>query len=106
MSVEFKGTLFSCNLCSYQCLTQEDMTKHSVTTHMTPKIDDPINPPHYKGRDVMDIIDRYQLSFCLGNVVKYILRARRKGGYEDLLKAQWYLNEEIRIEGMKPKRRK
>lgn len=58
---------------------------------------DPINPSHYKGRDVMDIINRYELSFCLGNVVKYVLRSKEKGGIEDLKKAEWYLSEEIRL---------
>jgi len=58
---------------------------------------DPINPQHYRGRDVMDIINRYNLSFCLGNVCKYILRAKEKGGVEDLKKARWYLDEEIRL---------
>ncbi len=56
-----------------------------------------INPSYYKGRDVMDIINRYLLSFCLGNVVCYVLRHKQKNGIEDLKKAKWYLEEEIRI---------
>lgn len=56
---------------------------------------DYVNPSYYKGRDVMDIINRYHLSFCLGNVVKYVLRSKEKNGKEDLEKAMWYLKEEI-----------
>jgi CRISPR/Cas system-associated protein Cas5 (RAMP superfamily) len=59
------------------------------------KEDNPISPTYYKGRDVMDIINRYSLSFCLGNVVKYVLRSKEKNEKEDLEKAMWYLKEEI-----------
>lgn len=45
----------------------------------------------------MDIINRYDLSFCLGNVCKYVLRSKEKSGLIDLKKAQWYLEEEIRL---------
>jgi DNA-binding CsgD family transcriptional regulator len=59
---------------------------------------DPVNhPPHYKegGIEVIDFIEAKQLGYHLGNVVKYISRAYHKGGMEDLLKAQWYLNRAI-----------
>jgi hypothetical protein len=56
---------------------------------------DKINPDYYNGRDVMEIINRYELSFCLGNVVKYVLRSKNKEGKIDLKKALWYLEEEI-----------
>jgi DNA-binding CsgD family transcriptional regulator len=59
---------------------------------------DPVNhPAHYKkgGIEVIDFIEAKQLGYHLGNVVKYISRAYHKGGMEDLLKAQWYLNRAI-----------
>jgi hypothetical protein len=35
-------------------------------------------------------------NFCIGNAIKYLWRAGRKGGYlEDLRKAAWYINREI-----------
>lgn len=39
------------------------------------------HPEHYKGNkyEAIDIIDDYQLGFNLGNAVKYILRAGKKG---------------------------
>jgi uncharacterized protein DUF3310 len=65
------------------------------------------NPAHYGGADnpyeAIKVIDAWGLGFCLGNTVKYISRAGRKGGeavLDDLRKARWYLDHEIaRIEG-------
>lgn len=65
-------------------------------------MNDPVNSPsHYKGKNGMesiDVIEAFGLdkSFCLGNVVKYVLRAGKKGdAIQDLKKARWYLNREI-----------
>jgi hypothetical protein len=55
-------------------------------------------PPHYKtgGIETIDFIEAKKLSYNLGNVVKYITRAKHKGDYmQDLEKAQWYLSREI-----------
>lgn len=65
---------------------------------------DPVNhPPHYTlgGVEVIDAIEAWQLGYHLGNVVKYVARAGRKGDrLEDLRKAAWYLAREIaRSEG-------
>lgn len=59
-------------------------------------VDDPINPKHYQGDLVMRIIEHFKLGFALGNCIKYILRHRDKGGVEDLKKAAWYLDREIK----------
>jgi hypothetical protein len=56
---------------------------------------DPVNPAHYRGDTVMRIIEDFDLGFCLGNVVKYILRHLEKAGLEDLKKARWYLDRYI-----------
>lgn len=61
---------------------------------------DAINhPKHYvEGRkyEPADVIDDWQLDFVLGNAVKYISRAGRKGNtLEDLEKAKWYLQRRI-----------
>jgi hypothetical protein len=56
------------------------------------------SPAHYTdgGIQTIDFIEAKSLNFHLGNVVKYISRAGKKGdNLEDLLKAQWYLNREI-----------
>jgi len=56
------------------------------------------HPEHYQGNgiEVIDIIDSFKLNFALGNAIKYILRADKKGNRkQDLEKARWYLNREI-----------
>lgn len=63
-----------------------------------PKPDMVNNPPHYTegGIETIDFIEAKRLDYHLGNVVKYVTRAGKKGsGMEDLLKAQWYLNRAI-----------
>lgn len=62
------------------------------------------HPPHYvdgRKHEPIDVIEDWGLGFCLGNAVKYISRAGRKGdACEDLRKARWYLDREIaRMEG-------
>ena len=60
------------------------------------------HPSHYGGKDntyeAIKVIDAWNLDFCLGNVVKYISRAGKKGNNskeQDLKKALWYLEHEI-----------
>ena len=63
------------------------------------KVDAVHHPPHYKagGIETIDFIEAKSLNYNLGNVVKYITRADHKGNkLEDLQKAQWYLNREIK----------
>lgn len=58
------------------------------------------HPDYYKrgGIEVIDVIEAWGLGFNLGNVVKYIARAGRKtkDGLQDLRKAAWYLDREIK----------
>ena len=58
---------------------------------------DPINPDHYKNNPsgVECIAITEHMNFCLGNVIKYVMRCDHKGGIEDLKKAKWYLEREI-----------
>ena len=64
-----------------------------------PKPDMVNNPSHYTkgGIETIDFIEAKNLGYHLGNVIKYVSRAEMKGGKEDLLKAQWYLNRAIEI---------
>jgi hypothetical protein len=56
---------------------------------------DPITAPgHYTIYPVQPIEITRHLGFCLGNAVKYILRAPYKGGVEDVDKALHYLDWE------------
>jgi len=59
---------------------------------------DPVNPPHYRahpaGIECIAVAEHF--SFCLGNAIKYIWRAGKKGNViEDLRKARWYIDREI-----------
>ena len=60
------------------------------------------HPQHYGGQDnpyeAIKVIDAWDLGFSLGNTVKYISRAGKKGKdkeLEDLRKALWYLQYHI-----------
>jgi len=61
------------------------------------------HPNHYQGKvEVIDIIDQAteglqgNQAFCIGNVIKYIMRHQHKNGLEDLKKAAWYLDRVIK----------
>tara|TARA_R100000734_G_C3218856_1_gene31155 strand:+ start:73 stop:285 length:213 start_codon:yes stop_codon:yes gene_type:complete len=58
---------------------------------------DQINPNHYKTGNIetYDFIIAKNLSYALGNVIKYIVRHKYKGGIVDLEKAKWYLQKAI-----------
>lgn len=58
------------------------------------------HPRHYGSTEdqyeAIKVIEAWGLGFCLGNVLKYIRRAGKKGAaLVDLQKAAWYLNREI-----------
>ena len=60
------------------------------------------HPQHYGGNDntyeAIKVIEAWDLDFHLGNTVKYISRAGKKGSdkeLQDLKKALWYLERKI-----------
>lgn len=66
---------------------------------------DNINPSHYKGNGMesIDVIEAFLpkeqvIGFLRGNIIKYQLRYKNKGGVEDLKKQQWYTNKLIEVE--------
>ena len=61
------------------------------------------HPNHYGGKDneyeAIKVIEAWELDFHLGNTVKYISRAGKKGvnkELEDLKKAKFYLDRKIK----------
>lgn len=60
------------------------------------------HPSHYGGDttyEAIKVIEAWGLGFCLGNAVKYISRAGKKNTLktvEDLKKAVWYIEREIK----------
>lgn len=75
------------DVCNKQIRENDDNKNKEMINH----------PIHYnQGIEAIDYIESHKLSFCLGNVVKYITRAKHKGTeLQDLKKASWYLQREI-----------
>lgn len=71
-------------------------------TRTETEFDNVNHPKHYtEGRkyEPIEVIEDWKLDFCLGNALKYISRAGRKDEtktIEDLEKAKWYIDREIR----------
>lgn len=61
-----------------------------------------IEPKHYTDLKIspLDYIvaNENEFEWCIANVIKYVSRYKRKNGLEDLKKAQWYLNYQIKLE--------
>lgn len=63
------------------------------------------HPAHYtSGKmeciDIVDVMteDKQGLeAFCTGNIVKYLYRYNKKGGVEDVKKAEWYFKKLIEV---------
>ena len=60
------------------------------------------HPIHYNmGIEAIDYIESHNMNFNIGNVIKYVTRAKHKNNeLEDLKKSLWYLQREIaKLEG-------
>lgn len=81
---------------------EKPSAEHVDLQEVSEKVCDNVNhPAHYtSGKiEVIDFIEDKKLGFHLGNAVKYISRAGRKDPaktIEDLRKAAWYLNRQIK----------
>lgn len=81
---------------------EEALEEISTNSILEPEVDMVNHPPHYQGKyEVIDIIEQaveglepFQ-AYCIGNVVKYVMRHSKKNGIEDLKKAAFYLNRVI-----------
>lgn len=80
----------------------EEMKKPTIEYFAVEEPSDNVNhPSHYTGKyeciDVMQDVfgDEATNDFCLCNAFKYIWRARKKNGLEDVKKAVWYLKKYI-----------
>jgi hypothetical protein len=69
-----------------------------------PEFDSVNHPHHYNnsgancpcGRQIECIDVTRHMSFNLGNAMKYLWRFKDRNGLEDLKKARWYLDDEIK----------
>jgi len=69
-----------------------------------PGVHDSVNsPPHYaEGRkyEPIDVIEDWHLNYHLATALKYISRVgRKKDAVEDIKKAVWFLNRELKRRG-------
>ena len=79
-------------------ISQSEVDMPFSQYYSLPKLEAIDHPAHYAGGgiEVIDALEAWQLDFHLGNVVKYIARAGKKGDLlQDLKKAQWYLARRI-----------
>jgi hypothetical protein len=83
--------------------------EHGVGNFNELKADMVNSPPHYKtgkiecieAMEAMLTAEEY-IGYLRGNTIKYLWRYRTKGkAYEDLQKAQWYLNRLVSIHNPK-----
>jgi nucleoside 2-deoxyribosyltransferase len=86
--------------CPVSLLTEEERAFGRIATILSEPIDMVNHPSHYTmgGIETKDFIRAKELSYNLGNAVKYITRSGHKPGVcpiEDLKKAVFYLNDEI-----------
>jgi len=73
---------------------------NEVEVELKKSPEDMVNhPEHYdlKGLEVIEVIKKTMTysdftAYCHGNVIKYVLRCRKKGGIQDLKKAKVYIN--------------
>jgi len=80
-----------------QVLGEKDGFQAQKLTDQNPAVH---SPSHYTrgGIETIDFIEAKGLNFHLGNVVKYVSRAgfKQDAKIQDLEKALWYLNREIK----------
>lgn len=94
-----KGHSSNCTISVKECnkdFTNEDYGFEEISNDEIGMVN---HPPHYVGHGIepIEFIESHNLNFCLGSVVKYIARAPYKGNeLEDLKKAKWYLEREIK----------
>lgn len=96
---------FYCNDCD------ENYNKFIAKTKPSEKNVDNVNhPKHYENYSVECIIAMEEtqgteavISFCVCNAFKYLWRHNAKNGYEDIKKAQWYINKAIELKEKRDK---
>lgn len=79
---------FECDTCKMSIAQDDAIVSMKEVDH----------PEHYRGKnlEVIEVIEAFNLGFNLGNAIKYILRAGKKGDKRtDLEKACWYLKREV-----------
>lgn len=79
-------------------ISEKDLKDYSTDKYTQPKEDVVNHPKHYtshpSGTECIQITEH--MSFLMGNAMKYLWRADLKNGVEDLEKAAFYIQREIK----------
>ena len=98
-----------CNLCMFEKSNSEpeflewmfqNLNAYPVVGNIPKEVPSHTEPSYYKDMqiDPLTFIEKNNLPFIDGNIIKYVSRFRKKGGLKDLHKAQHYLNMLIKKE--------
>lgn len=94
--------MIACKRCKLEWVEDRLCSEAKFSVICDPDKEHVDHPAHYhaeSGVEVIAAIEAWGLGFALGNVVKYVARAGRKDPaavLEDLRKAAWYLEREIK----------
>lgn len=103
------NTIMNAASISYLFLTSKNLNfvfNHSKIKPRANEEKDNVNHPSHYTTGKYECIDvmielygvEFVKDFCLGNSFKYLYRAKRKNGIEDIKKAAWYLNKYLSLE--------
>lgn len=81
-----------------------DKATYDGLVHSAGKANDrQVGGDHYKtgGLQHWDLVDLFEWDYFQGQIIKYLMRWRKKNGIEDLEKARHYLDKYIELERSK-----
>jgi hypothetical protein len=86
--------LMICAICDVAHQCRNKAIENAMPTDHAKAMNRQVGGSHYKDMAIQPIqfIEGNELSFSAGNVIKYICRADKKGGVEDLEKAKHYID--------------
>jgi hypothetical protein len=84
---------------SHNCTLDEPITDEMLGIEIKEMVN---HPAHYGGEnnpyEAIKVIEAWDLDFHIGNCIKYLSRAGKKGDeLEDLRKSRWYLDRKIKL---------
>jgi hypothetical protein len=73
--------------------TDTQVTEWAERQRVKKAMEHQVGGNHYKNKSIqpIDYIMGNNLSFCEGNIIKYVTRYKDKNGVEDLMKAKQYI---------------
>lgn len=97
---EFEGSDF-CEEHLKFFTTNGDVAKFLDGKSLKDIVSNPVEPSHYTSMTLSPLeyitANEDEFTWCIANVIKYVSRYKRKNGIEDLEKAAWYLNHQIKL---------